>query len=512
MYVVDEDFDDDDDAYMFFDNDSLRNKKRLTLSDFLPVAQVSDGFDWGTGSEAKKQPRLILTTMQNGERMFVDDFRLAAMNGKSEQVKQFIAEAKLPVDTLLKDEWTALMTAASAAQDQIVLLLLESGADPNLGKKDFKPLMAAVCATADCDNEVLENRIVTCVTHLIKFGAKVDAMDLYRTTALHFAVKKNHIQVAKALLDHKANVNAQDYYAATATHIAAKFGYGQMIRVLLDAGADLNLMDNNGLMPENTAYSNDFGLISDLLTRYRKDRSLSCLPVEVGKVVPPEQKSFGESDAADADDDVARVMHNDFQVFLRGFGLADLEPAFLKHGLSTPPDVLKLKEEDLDKIGILSNQKQKLMAVIEKFPADLMSTPSPLPVPKKHVSSPELYNFLVNMRRQLLYMEAALTVVERNVCRNPVTLQRGIEMVPADGVMSEFSKCCNNVSAIQRVLHDIDQDLKTAKKLGVESPGLIREGDQDRGRRGIAIPVLLAGGAVLCGLLCSGGLKNLNFK
>jgi ankyrin repeat protein len=515
MYLPDDDFDDEDgDEYIYFADDPLRKRKPLLLSDFLPQAQISGTFDWGTGQEAEKQPRLILITMENGEKIVVDDLRLAAINGNLDVVKKILSESKMAVDTPLKDELTALIAAASAAQDQVVLFLLQSDADPNIGKNRYFPLMAAAGATADCEDSVLEQRIVACINHLIQFGAKVNAVDVYQTPALHFAVKNNRIQVTKSLLSHNANVNARDSFNLTATHIAAKFGYGLMIRALLDAGADLNLVNNDGQKPEDMAFAAGFEQIGKLLQHHRENPSGSPQTLhELEKVPSPEKKSIGGSADDEEGDDVVQVIRNDWQVFLQGYGLSELESVLMRNGIRTPPQFLRLTEEDLDKIGILSHHKKKVMSVIEKFPADLMSNPTPeLPVPKKNVTSPDLYNFLLNLRRQLIYMESSLTTVERRFCRNPVTLQKGIETVRANGVEDEFAGCCDNVTSIRKILNDIEKDLKAAKRLGVKCPGLITDDDLHQESKWLNTSVMLLGAAVLSGLFYSWGIRHLNIR
>lgn len=518
MYVLDDDFDDEDDGELFFPDDPLRKKRRPVLADFLPKANITGPFDWGDLVAPPKPERLIVVRMQDEEKklLVVDDLRLAVKSGNLEFVKTFLKDSKLPVDTVLKDDWAALMHAAISAQSEVLQFLLESGADPNLRSRGFAPIMAAVCATADCDKQLLEQRIVSCVNLLVQSGAEVNAVDAYGTCALHFAAKNNLIQVTKSLLSHKANVNSQDSNNDSAIHIAAKFGFGQLIRLLLESGADLNLTNNSGLKPEDTAISNGFSEIGDLLTRYRTENLVSVQALE--KVVPKEKTGFvGEEEVGDDDDDeVAKFLHNDFQIFLQGYRLPDLEPVLAKHNITKLPDVLKLSREDLDKMGILSERKNALMKAIESFSLDYTSKSRQLPVPKKRVSSAELYEFMLNVTRQLKYIEASVRVVERGVGTDPGSLQRGMETIPPNGLEKEFTRCFQSSAAIHSAISAIGRDLMAAKRLGIGRPGLVTDNDfrfeEDiinvSGRVSM-IRVLVVAGAVL---LFSAAWKKLSLK
>jgi ankyrin repeat protein len=64
-----------------------------------------------------------------------------------------------------------------------------------------------------------------------------------RTTPLHAAVDKGHMEVALFLLDHGADVNARDDEDATPLHLASQQGDAMVMRSLIDHGADPNAED-----------------------------------------------------------------------------------------------------------------------------------------------------------------------------------------------------------------------------------------------------------------------------
>ena len=68
---------------------------------------------------------------------------------------------------------------------------------------------------------------------------KADKRDDKGRTALHLAVRQNHIEAIKALIDLNANINERIMMSDfTALHIAA-------IKLLIKAGADINRFDSS---------------------------------------------------------------------------------------------------------------------------------------------------------------------------------------------------------------------------------------------------------------------------
>jgi ankyrin repeat protein len=66
---------------------------------------------------------------------------------------------------------------------------------------------------------------------LIKHGAKVDAVDFHKNTALHY-VKKGAI--ALSLIKNQADVNARDEYGSTPLHIGNCYYLRNSIRYIIN--------------------------------------------------------------------------------------------------------------------------------------------------------------------------------------------------------------------------------------------------------------------------------------
>lgn len=174
-------------------------------------------------------------------------------------------------------------TQAIAWRNEIINLLLKSGANPNIGYDDgyrcHSPLMYAVEVSSiewvklllsyKADANLKCRKTVNALTRLvwqnnpnyaelldilIEAGADVNAADEYGNTPLMTAVSSGNIPVIKKLLSKGALVNAQNSAGGTALMNALlkeKIGLKpeepniEIVRLLLEAGANPNLTVNS---------------------------------------------------------------------------------------------------------------------------------------------------------------------------------------------------------------------------------------------------------------------------
>ena len=203
-------------------------------------------------------------------RILDDRFPLmkAAKEGKLSELKRLlkIELFRKNVDQQDEDGNTAFLFAAEQGYEDIMYLLLQAGADPNLS--DFKqrtPLMSAAyrgkinvvrrLLQIDSVKENINNQDINGDTAFI-FAAKkgyVDILDLLlqagadpnlsnfsERTPLMSAAYKGKINVIERLLQISTvrdNINATDKDGDTALSLAKKKGYKQIASLLLKAGA-----------------------------------------------------------------------------------------------------------------------------------------------------------------------------------------------------------------------------------------------------------------------------------
>lgn len=193
----------------------------------------------------------------------------------------------------------ALHVAARLGQAQLVKVLLDAGADPDLADGDgWTPLRAASwgghtevvellvargCALDSTDQEGRtalraaswsghEDIVRILVTH----GAQINLTDHEGRTALIAAAYMGHAEIVEHLLDNGANVNHADADGRTALSVAAlcapsNHGYATVVSILLDRGAGVDHQDREGMTPLLVAAFEGHRDVCELLLEYEAD-------------------------------------------------------------------------------------------------------------------------------------------------------------------------------------------------------------------------------------------------
>jgi ankyrin repeat protein len=109
---------------------------------------------------------------------------------------------------------------------------LKNGVNVNAIWQKFTPLIQAS-----------KNGQFDVVKILLEYGANVNAGI---KTALHFAVKECHLDVARILLENKSSVNYKDDDKYTPLHEAAFHGHLEIARLLIENGAEIESKEEKG--------------------------------------------------------------------------------------------------------------------------------------------------------------------------------------------------------------------------------------------------------------------------
>lgn len=125
---------------------------------------------------------------------------------------------------------SALMYAAYLSNAQMLKLLLDHGADPNLTLDSYTALSYATVN-------------VECVRILLKKG--VNKTNLQE--GLDVAAASGDKEVLRLLLDHGADVNGKDRYGWSALAHALTAGQWETFQILIKSGADPHLPSKNGI-------------------------------------------------------------------------------------------------------------------------------------------------------------------------------------------------------------------------------------------------------------------------
>ena len=163
------------------------------------------------------------------------------------------------LDKAGKDSWTALHLAVSEGRQDVVALLLESGARPDKQlNTTYDKMSALMLASANGDLEM--------VKLLVETGhAKVELGDRYKRSALTHACINGASSVAAFLLRIGANPDRADSSGNTCLHYACAYGWWFCMQALLQAGACLQPRNEWGLSPLGVAVMKGHKGIADHL-------------------------------------------------------------------------------------------------------------------------------------------------------------------------------------------------------------------------------------------------------
>ncbi len=161
------------------------------------------------------------------------DLRLleAAKTQDWASVRSLLQEKGVNINAAQADGATALAYAVYWDKLDSVQLLLEAGADPDIGNDyDVTPLMLAA-----------ENRSQAMVKLLLKAGADPDIASWSGETLLMTVTRTGMLEAVQLLLEHGTDVNVREpRRGQTALMWAISFKRPDIARLLIDHGADIN--------------------------------------------------------------------------------------------------------------------------------------------------------------------------------------------------------------------------------------------------------------------------------
>lgn len=171
-----------------------------------------------------------------------EDFIGATAMNRIDDVIQAI-EKGVNIDAFGSDENTALCIAANWGYLSIVRVLVEAGANLELGRESDRetPLIAAAgnfaLAKSSSGFPDMEKNLLEIISILLSAGANVNAQTTEGWNALIAAANSGSIESVKLLLSAGANINAKDNRGGTALSRAKQAGHTEIVQLLLNAGA-----------------------------------------------------------------------------------------------------------------------------------------------------------------------------------------------------------------------------------------------------------------------------------
>jgi hypothetical protein len=197
---------------------------------------------------------------------------ISGRSGRTDAIEKLLDEGLDP-DKIV-DGVPILYEASSHNLENIVRLLLERGANPNIEHPDSYN-RTPIFVTKDPN----------IIDMLIRYGADVDHKDIYGDTALSVSVSeyRNVIPLIKKLVARGADVNTKDNYGQTPLMKAASNGDKSGIELLLRLGADPGIRDNY----RDESKASDYASSRDMkimLQMAEKRFSKKILPSKHGRI------------------------------------------------------------------------------------------------------------------------------------------------------------------------------------------------------------------------------------
>lgn len=211
----------------------------------------------------------------------------AVIDGDIERVKLLISKGPYLNEENEKGQ-IPLNLAAREGHKEIVELLLEHGADVNVGSvfgNEYNNWIAAEFAMSNNHTEIaqllvskgsdisplifaiyMEDEIKA--RSLIEGGADVNSRTPGGMTPLHQAVNKGLKDIVELLIAYDADVNAGHYWGWTPLHSAALYGYEDIAELLINAGANVIAKDEAGRIPLWYAEREGYTKTAELLRKH----------------------------------------------------------------------------------------------------------------------------------------------------------------------------------------------------------------------------------------------------
>lgn len=208
---------------------------------------------------------------------------LAVANGHVPMAQLLLQNKPIAqLDLRGREGWTVLHKASHMGDEEMVTLLLQTGAMVNAEDyKGMRPLHLAA-----------QGGYIEVVRLLLLSHADVYATTTDQFTSLDHAVRNGHLEVSKMLLDEGAQINhcAQDSW--TALLRAARSGYEHIVALLLDRGADILTEDHKGEIPLHAAARSGNIRVAQLLLNTKSDLRKEQLSKRDRKGSTPKDVAF----------------------------------------------------------------------------------------------------------------------------------------------------------------------------------------------------------------------------
>ncbi|MDH4161857.1 MAG: ankyrin repeat domain-containing protein [Nitrospirota bacterium] len=159
------------------------------------------------------------------------------------------------MQTMLQQSGPLLQKAVLTGQEDRVVALLKQDVDVNeRAEAGWTPLLHAAAQGYP--------RIARL---LLDAGANTDIGNLHGITPLMYSARYGNVDVCRILLEYGANPDLQDVYGWTALMVSARIGSADVAEMLIKTGAGINITDRNAMTALDFAYKYKQGKIAKMI-------------------------------------------------------------------------------------------------------------------------------------------------------------------------------------------------------------------------------------------------------
>ncbi|XP_015207849.1 ankyrin repeat, SAM and basic leucine zipper domain-containing protein 1 isoform X2 [Lepisosteus oculatus] len=363
--------------------------------------------EWELGYSRKPNSESSNTSVPEDDKIYT--FKKALSSGDVQMVKQLL-DSGVDVECPLGFQWTPLMCAVHTANYELAQVLLDRGANANFSKDQYTVLMSACIASAP------EEQIVKCVELLLSRNADPNAFNKYHMTPLMFSARDGHTQVIALLISYGAEINTKDVNGYTALTLAAQYGREGAALKLLELGADITVKTREGYTAADIAKMYRHSQISRILA---SPHNLPGSREHLSKEETLFKFFKGNPDPITPSRESSSKL-GDIELLLHGLDLEYLTDIMLDNDISWS-HLLTMEKEDLEKIGVRDPADQKkVLTAVQEMQLDKIEIDKFAGL-ENFDSSEELYNFLISLQQQCMYLTETVQDVINRVPRHVST-------------------------------------------------------------------------------------------
>jgi len=400
---------------------------------------------------------------------------------QSEESNGLKKASYLRSDDLQGGVWASKVTflAAENGRSEILKFLISEGA--SITRQAGNTILMAVCS-ANCTSfssdtsvtESFENRLVQCAEVIFETlqgeetgedkdtttAAKQNMVNAVQShggmTGLMMAAREGHLKLVRFLVDKcGARIDAHDSQKWTALCFALDRGRGDVARHLLESGADPHVLTLEGQT------------LADLVPN--KNQALR----RIVEAFIKRKSSLADTDLAEAgveNDDICNLdgytKFSELQSVLAEIeGAAEYFRVFEDHRVNLE-HFLSLSETDLEKMGIekVGVRKRLVQSICEIHKRDWDQSSVPKVQPKDrssgvHFTCPEAVLMIANINKHFTFINANIRYLRKNIESHPGVLRLGQEVADVSALDIYVKKSRETLRATAQQLKTLDRTL-----------------------------------------------------